>query len=174
VRRTLKATIGRRDRHGGRRRRAEADRGAKPAAAKPTLVPVLIRPPATRDADRPLPRSLCLPAQGDNVILYKGWFSATLPEWSTKNPGPVAFMHIDCDIYSSTVDILRDLVDQIGPRTVVVFDEYFNYPNWENHEYKAWKEFAESQGVTYTNLAFARQQVAIRVEAVGTTSSNTP
>jgi predicted O-methyltransferase YrrM len=107
-----------------------------------------------------------LPSVPDNVILHKGWFSDTLPEWSRKNPGPIAFMHIDCDIYSSTVDILRELADQIGPGTVILFDEYFNYPNWENHEYKAWKAFVESRGVTYTYLGFARQQVALRVDSV--------
>jgi hypothetical protein len=110
-----------------------------------------------------------LPSVPDNVVLYKGWFSDTLPGWSSKNLGPIAFMHIDCDIYSSTVDILRDLAGQIGPGTVVVFDEYFNYPNWENHEYKAWKEFAESKGVSYTYIGFARQQVALRVDSVRAT-----
>jgi hypothetical protein len=109
-----------------------------------------------------------LPSVPHNVILHKGWFSATLPDWARTNPGPIAFMHIDCDIYSSTVDILRNLASQIGPGTVILFDEYFNYPNWENHEYKAWKEFAESNGVSYTYLGFARQQVALRVDSVRT------
>ena len=107
-----------------------------------------------------------LPRVPSNVVLHKGWFSDTLPGWSKANPGLIAFMHIDCDIYSSTVDILRDLADQIGPGTIVLFDEYFNYPNWENHEYKAWKEFVASRGITYTYLGFARQQVALRVDAV--------
>ena len=111
-----------------------------------------------------------LPRVPDNVVLHKGWFSDTLPVWSKANPGLIAFMHIDCDIYSSTVDILRDLAGQIGPGTVVLFDEYFNYPNWQNHEHRAWKEFAESRGITYTYLGFARQQVVIRVDAVNAPS----
>jgi len=111
-----------------------------------------------------------LPRVPGNVVLHKGWFSDTLPVWSKENPGLIAFMHVDCDIYSSTVDIFRDLASQIGPGTVVLFDEYFNYPNWENHEYKAWKEFAESRGITYTYLGFARQQVALRIDSVRTSS----
>jgi hypothetical protein len=109
-----------------------------------------------------------LPSVPDNVVLHKGWFNATLPNWVRINPGPIAFMHIDCDIYSSTVDILYNLASQIRPGTVILFDEYFNYPNWENHEYKAWKEFAENNGVSYTYLGFARQQVALRVDSVRT------
>lgn len=105
-----------------------------------------------------------LPSVPSNVTLYKGLFNKTLPDWSKKNPGMIAFMHIDCDIYSSTVDILRDLSDQIGTGTVVLFDEYFNYPNWENHEFRAWQEFAERRCLRYTYLGYARQQVAVRVE----------
>ena len=73
----------------------------------------------------------------------------------------------DCDIYGSAVDILR-LAGQIGPGTVILFDEYLNYPSWENREYKAWKQFAESNGVSYTYLGFARQQVPLPVDAVRT------
>jgi len=44
---------------------------------------------------------------------------------------------------------------------VLVFDEYFNYPNWERHE------FVRRQGRTFEYLAFARQQVALRVRRTG-------
>ena len=48
--------------------------------------------------------------------------------------------------------------------TVILFDEYFNYPNWERHEFKAFQEFVSANVVKYTYLAFARQQVAVRIE----------
>jgi hypothetical protein len=105
-----------------------------------------------------------LPSVPNNVKLYKGWFSDTLPKWREANPGLIAFMHIDCDVYSSTVDIFRELSSQIGPGTVILFDEYFNYPNWENHEFKAWQQFAEQRKIKYTYLGYARQQVALRVD----------
>jgi hypothetical protein len=76
-------------------------------------------------------------------------------------------MHIDCDIYSSTVDILEGFADRIQAGTVVVFDEYFNYPNWERHEYKAWQEFVERYDVAYEYLAYARQQVSVKVTSIG-------
>jgi hypothetical protein len=50
------------------------------------------------------------------------------------------------------------------PGTIILFDEYFNYPNWEQHEYKALQEFVKARGIAYRYLAFARQQVAIRIE----------
>ena len=83
------------------------------------------------------------------------------------NPGPVAFIHIDCDLYSSTThDLRRSLADRMVPGTIILFDEYFNYPNWEEHEFKAFQEFVTERNIAYRYLAFARQQVAVRIECV--------
>jgi hypothetical protein len=108
-----------------------------------------------------------LPKVPRNVILHKGWFSSTLVRWRQDFAGPVAFVHIDCDLYTSTVDILDMIADRLQPGTLLVFDEYFNYPNWERHEFKAWQEFVAKHQVQYDYLAYARQQVAIRIRQVG-------
>jgi hypothetical protein len=108
-----------------------------------------------------------MPKVPRNVTLNKGWFSETISKWRDAVAGPVAFMHVDCDIYSSTVEILEGLYTRMQPGTVLVFDEYFNYPNWERHEFKAWREFVLKHGLTYEYLAFARQQVALRILTIG-------
>jgi hypothetical protein len=108
-----------------------------------------------------------LPRVPANVRLHRGWFDDTLPQWVTANPGPVAFIHIDCDLYSSTQTILTLLADRCVAGTIILFDEYFNYPNWEVHEYKAFQEFVTKYAVKYRYLAFARQQVAVRIESIG-------
>jgi predicted O-methyltransferase YrrM len=108
-----------------------------------------------------------LPKVPANVRLHRGWFEHSLPPWLAENPGPVAFIHVDCDLYSSTKTIFDLLGDRMVPGTIILFDEYFNYPNWEQHEYKALQEFVKARSITYSYLAFARQQVAIRIEAIG-------
>ena len=108
-----------------------------------------------------------LPRVPDNVRLHRGWFEESLPPWLKENSGQAAFLHIDCDLYSSTVTILNLLSDRIVPGTVILFDEYFNFPNWENHEFKAFKEFVAKKAVKYTYLGFARQQVALRIDSIG-------
>jgi len=108
-----------------------------------------------------------LPRVPSNVQLHRGWFEDSLPPWLAKHPGQVAFIHLDCDLYSSTRTILTLLAERIVPGTIILFDEYFNYPNWEQHEYKAFQEFAAANGVTYRYLAFARQQVVARIETIG-------
>jgi len=104
-----------------------------------------------------------LPKVPSNVTLHKGWFNETLPVWRETYKDKVAFAHIDCDLYSSTVDILENLASRLQVGSILLFDEYFNYPNWENHEYKAWKEFVEKYQVSYDYIGFARQQVAVRI-----------
>jgi predicted O-methyltransferase YrrM len=108
-----------------------------------------------------------LPRVPGNVVLHKGWFRDTIPAWCGHDAGPVAFLHIDCDLYSSTVDIFHGLAERLQPGTVIVFDEYFNYPGWERHEFKAWQEFVSDRRIEYAYLGYARQQVALRIVGIG-------
>jgi hypothetical protein len=108
-----------------------------------------------------------LPRVPDNVRLHRGWFEESLPPWLQENSGPAAFVHVDCDLYSSTQTIFKLLADRIVPGTVILFDEYFNFPNWEKHEFKAFQEFVAKNGIKYTYLGFARQQVAVRIDSKG-------
>lgn len=104
-----------------------------------------------------------LPKVPGNVTLHSGWFENSLPKWCKQHPGPVAFMHIDCDIYSSTKTIFEALKERMRAGTVILFDEYFNYPGWKLHEFKAFAEFVAQYGVEYEYLAYARQQVVVRI-----------
>jgi hypothetical protein len=112
-----------------------------------------------------------LPKVPSNVRLHRGWFEDTIRPWLHENPGPVAFIHIDCDLYASTRTIFTLLAERIVPGTVILFDEYFNYPNWEQHEFKAFQEFVTERAVRYRYLGFSRQQVAVRVETIGDRSA---
>jgi Methyltransferase domain len=107
-----------------------------------------------------------LPRVPDNVVLHRGYFDASLPKWLDEHPGPIAFMHLDCDLYSSTKTILKLTAPRLVPGTVILFDEYFNFPNWEQHEFKAFQEFVAEHRVKYTYLAFARQQAAVRINSI--------
>ena len=82
-----------------------------------------------------------LPRVPANVELHPGWFDVTLPPYASKSSEPLALLHIDCDLYSSTKTIFDQLEARIAPGTVIVFDEYFNYPAWQMHEHRAFREF---------------------------------
>jgi predicted O-methyltransferase YrrM len=107
-----------------------------------------------------------LPDVPGNVALHKGWFEQTLPAFLAAHPDDaVAFLHVDCDIYSSTVTVLRTLAPRLKPGTVLVFDEYFNYANWQRHEWRAFQEFIRDTGLAYGYLGFAQKNghVAVRL-----------
>ena len=83
-----------------------------------------------------------LPDMPDNVELYKGWFSDTLPVWRNAYPSPaISVLRVDCDIYSSTVDIFNAVGDMLHPNAIIMFDELIGYYGWEHHEHKAFTEF---------------------------------
>jgi hypothetical protein len=90
-----------------------------------------------------------LPKVNNNVLLLKGWFDNTLPEFLKKNREAVYFLHIDCDIYSSTKIIFELLYNRIANNCVIVFDELINYPGFEEHEWKAWWEFVNKYNIIF-------------------------
>ena len=109
-----------------------------------------------------------LPAVRDNVRLYKGWFHESLPGFLKDHAGPAAFLHMDADLYSSTKTVFDLLGDRIVPGTVIVFDEYFNYPGWRQGEYRAFQEFVDARGAEFDYLAFCRfhEQVAVKIRSI--------
>ena len=106
-----------------------------------------------------------LPNVPGNAVLHRGWFEDSLPGFVEEHQGPVAFMNVDCDIYSSTKTIFRYLGDRIRPGTVIVFDEYFCYPEWREHEYRAFQEFIRATGLKYEYIAFSyfTAQAAVKI-----------
>jgi hypothetical protein len=109
-----------------------------------------------------------LPDVPKNVELIKGWFSVTIPPFVNRVDTPakdIAFIHVDCDLYSSTRDVLEGCYAGLRPGTIIAFDEYFNYPGWMAHEHKAWCEFAIDRGITYRYIAYVENanQVAIEI-----------
>jgi hypothetical protein len=93
-----------------------------------------------------------LPRVLDNVVLIKGWFNDTLPTFIKEQNKKVSFIHIDCDLYSSTKYIFNELKDYIDTDCIIVFDELVNYDGFDgdNGELKAFYEFINENNVSYT------------------------
>jgi len=100
-----------------------------------------------------------------NVRLHKGLFSDTLPGFLDAHPGPARFMHVDCDLYSSTKDIFDQMFSRVVPGTIILFDDFLAYPGWEQHEFKAFQEAVDKHGWTFEYLAFSiySRQAVVRI-----------
>ncbi len=108
-----------------------------------------------------------LPDVAKNVKLIKGWFDDTLPVFTKNVTGSIAFIHVDCDLYSSTKTIFKEIGSRLRPNSLILFDEYFGYPSWEEHEYKAFQEFVRDNCRSYEYLAYnpLHEQVLVRITA---------
>lgn len=110
-----------------------------------------------------------IPTVPDNVTLIHGFFEDTLNKFRNKHlmvveadktrPRKVEFIHVDCDIYSSTKTVLTELNDHIQPGTILLFDEliewrlvlekefdrppFARYTTWKDHEWKALIEWLD-------------------------------
>ena len=105
-----------------------------------------------------------LPDVPSHVTLYKGWFDRTLPDFLKQKRDQVSLLHIDCDLYSSTKTVLELLAPRIRPGTIIVFDEYFNFASWRDHEYKAFQEFVIKYKIQYSYVCWGYQQVVVRID----------
>jgi Methyltransferase domain len=107
-----------------------------------------------------------VPPVRPNVTIVKGLFDDTLPGFLAEHPEKhVSFLHIDCDLYSSTRTVLRHLAPRLRPGTVIIFDELYNYPGWEQDEYKAFMEYVAENNIAFDYIGYVRvdKQVAVRL-----------
>jgi predicted O-methyltransferase YrrM len=106
-----------------------------------------------------------MPAVRRNVRLVPGWFDQSLPAFLAEHPEPVAFLHVDCDLYSSTKCVLDHLGPRLAPGSVIVFDEFLNYPGWEDGESRAFRELVAASRLEFSYLGYCDlgQQVAVRI-----------
>ena len=95
-----------------------------------------------------------LPQAPPNVTLVKGGFQDTLPGFLEAHPEDVAFLLIDSDLYSSCRYVLETIADRIVAGSVIVFDEFFNYPAWQRGEYKAFNEWLDARDIEFEFIAF--------------------
>jgi len=57
------------------------------------------------------------------AVIFAGWFKDTLPTYLFQAQ-PIALIHLDCDLYSSTKEVLVALNRFIMPGTILVCDEW--------------------------------------------------
>ena len=62
-----------------------------------------------------------------NYQIIPGWFQESLPKYKLEI-GPIALLHLDCDLYESVQYCLEELYDQVSVGGYIVFDDYFTWP----------------------------------------------
>lgn len=104
-----------------------------------------------------------LPTVNENVTLHKGWFQDTLPDFLEANSEGIRFCHMDADTFGSSYYVLQQIAGSLVPGSVMVFDEYFGFPNWRLGEFHAWQKVCAESGLKYKYIAFSDMQVAVEI-----------
>ncbi len=107
-----------------------------------------------------------LPEVPENVTLVKGWFDKTLPSFLDKHLGPVSFIHMDCDLYASTMTVLDLLHPRLRVGTQIVLDDFLVSPGWESEEKKAFEDFTARERIKYDFTGWTKVSPACAVSVV--------
>ena len=112
-----------------------------------------------------------LPPVRSNVRLIPGFYDRTLDAFVARHRGEkVAFLHIDCDLYSSTKTVLNALKDMLVPGTIILFDELINYTGWQDQEYRAFMEYVAENDGSFEYIGYVRTSCRVAVRLTGVRS----
>lgn len=81
----------------------------------------------------------------ERIVIHRGFYSETL---KAKLDNKAAVVHVDCDLYQSTKEVLDGLLamEALQDGTVILFDDWnCNRANPNYGERRAWAEFLSSQ-----------------------------
>lgn len=93
----------------------------------------------------------------------KGWFQNTLYGFLEDfRPRGQLVIHVDCDLYSSTLFVLSALDRHLTPGTFIIFDDFSSM----THEFAAWLDYRRSFSRNWEPVAITNQglQAAVRLQ----------
>jgi hypothetical protein len=97
-----------------------------------------------------------------NATIVVGLFQDTLPTYPFDDLD-IGLLHLDADLFSSTKTVLEHVGPHLKPGCYIVFDEWFGYDGSDQHEQKAWREYADATGISWTVVGHSEQAWAIRI-----------
>jgi tetratricopeptide (TPR) repeat protein len=106
-----------------------------------------------------------IPKVENNVIIHRGYFDETVEPFFKKNSEKISFLHIDCDLYSSTQTVLNASIQNLTAGSIILFDEMIGYDGFENHEFKAFVEFVDKNKINFECIcmSYLTGQVLIKI-----------
>ena len=89
----------------------------------------------------------------ERINIYEGWYKDTLSTIDADKR--FAFVHLDCDLYESTYDVLYHLLSNnlLSEGAKLLFDNWYcNKASRHFGEQKAWADICEQFDIEYTNV----------------------
>jgi len=92
-----------------------------------------------------------------NAQIHEGWVNETLPRFLDSNPiEPVGLLVMDFCVEHSTAFVLDQLACRLNKGSIVLFANFFNYPNWieTSGERSAWLSAVDRWGIQFETTGF--------------------
>ena len=99
-----------------------------------------------------------------NATLQIGRIEETLPTFLKKEREPVSLLHIDCPYYEINMFILEHVLPFMPSQSIIVFDEFYGYPSFEMHEYRAWTETCDRFNLEILPISYSSRSAAFKLE----------
>lgn len=104
----------------------------------------------------------CDPPTVPNTRLVEGLYADTLPTFDFEDYD-IRLVHIDCDLYTSTMTVLEHVTPHLHAGCFIVFDEYHGFDRCVQHEQQAFRDFTKTSPLRWTVLGHGPEQWAIQV-----------
>lgn len=104
-----------------------------------------------------------IPKLNSNVTTVVGWVEDTFEKFLEKHNPKINFVHFDMDTYSPTKFVLERIKPHLINNAILIFDQLYNYPGWENGEYKALTEVFNADEFEYKAFNLYNKQCVIKI-----------
>jgi len=94
-----------------------------------------------------------IPSDTDNAKFIVGNTMLTLDSFLDKHKTPISFIHFDMDLYNPTYFALDKIYEYLIDGTILVFDDFYNLPGWENHSFKALLNFINKYNINFEPIS---------------------
>lgn len=94
-----------------------------------------------------------VPNNTHNTEFIVGNVEDTLTGFLTQINKKISFVHLDMDLYKPTFFALTKMHDYFLNGTIIVFDDFYNLPGWENHSFKALLDYINLYDIEFEPLS---------------------
>ena len=87
----------------------------------------------------------------NNIEIITGELIDTIPVFKNNQllEKHISFLHIDCDLYQSTYQVLDELHRYMKPGCIIIFGKLLNFLDYKLHQLKAFYEFIEKNKINF-------------------------
>lgn len=105
-----------------------------------------------------------LPKLNSNVKPIVGWAEETIEIFLKEYKPEINFVHFDMDTYDPTKFTLEKIKPYLKKKSIIIFDNIYNYFGWQNGEFKALIETFNEDEYEYKAFNILGKQIVIQIK----------